>query len=99
MRMHRGSSKGPRGPSRAPGTLPLSASPRRVAVVLEVTRGGAVERHRLRVPVGTLVRAVLREIGRAPEGCAVLRDDASVPLDTPIVAPTRFVVVPTFSGG
>jgi sulfur carrier protein ThiS len=45
------------------------------------------------------VRTLLRELGHAAEGSAVLIDGVSVPLDTPIETPTRLVVVPTFSGG
>jgi sulfur carrier protein ThiS len=97
--MHRGSSKGARALARGPETLPLSASPPRIRVVLEVTRGAGIERHGLRVAPGTLVRAALREIGRSPEGCAVLLGDVSLPLDTPIDRPMRLTVVPTFSGG
>jgi sulfur carrier protein ThiS len=100
MRMHRGSSKDVRDPSRATGILPLSASSRSVvAVVLEVTRAGSVDRHRVKVTRGTSVRAVLRTIGRAAEGSAVLLDDRSIPLDTLIERPVRLVVVSTFSGG
>jgi len=54
---------------------------------------------RVEVPVGTLVRAVVRSAGEAPEGCAVLIEGMSVPLDTPTERPTRLTVVPTFSGG
>jgi sulfur carrier protein ThiS len=95
--MHRGSSKEARDASRASETLPLSASP--VTVWVEVTRGGSVERRRLRVAPGTTVRAVLRTAGLAPEGSAVLVAGTSVPLDVPIDRPTRLTVVPTFSGG
>ncbi len=97
--MHRGSSKEARGATRASETLPLSASPVLVAVRIEVTRGGSVERHRLRIPAGTHVRAVLRRVGCAPEGSAVLVRGTSVPLDAPIDRATRLTVVPTFSGG
>ena len=97
--MHRGSSKGGRGGPPPPGSLPLSASPGSLSVVLEVTRGGSVERHRLRVVPGTMVRAALLRVGQAPEGCAVLIDDVPVPLDTVLDRPIRLTVVPTFSGG
>jgi sulfur carrier protein ThiS len=97
--MHRGSSKGARNQRRPPETLPLSASPSKVSVVIEFTRGGSVERQRVRVAPGTLVRTVLRSSGRSPEGCAVLQGDVSIPLDTPIMGPVRLTVVPTFSGG
>ena len=100
MRMHRGSSKDVPGVARAAETLPLSASaPRTVSVVLELTRAGAVERRRLRVPVGTTVRVALRRIGQAPEGSAVLLGQTPVPLDLPIEGPLRLTVVSTFSGG
>jgi sulfur carrier protein ThiS len=97
--MHRGSSKEARGAPRASESLPLSASPALVTVVVDVTRGGSVERRRIRVPSGTTVRAVLRRAGHAPEGSAVLVGGTSVPLDQPIDGPTRLTVVPTFSGG
>jgi sulfur carrier protein ThiS len=100
MRMHRGSSKDARQSDRATETLPLSASSRTsVAVVLEVTRGGSVERRQVTVTRGTPVRAVLRSIGHAAEGSAVLLDGTSIPLDTPVERPLRLVVVSTFSGG
>jgi sulfur carrier protein ThiS len=98
--MHRGSSKDVSGVSRTTETLPLSASaPRAVTVVLELTRAGTVERRRLRIPVGTTVRAALLRVGQAPEGSAVLLDDTPVPLDLPIERPLRLTVVSTFSGG
>jgi sulfur carrier protein ThiS len=98
--MHRGSSKGARETARAPEILPLSASPPpRVAVVIEITRGASVRRRRLRVPVGTPVRSILRSAGLAPEGSAVLIDETPVPLDLLVERPLRLVVVPTFSGG
>jgi sulfur carrier protein ThiS len=99
MRMHRGSSKGGRSTDRPPETLPLSASPRTVPVVIELTRGGSVRRVELTVPIGTPVRTLLREVGQRAEGSAVLIDDTPVPLDTPVEGPVRLVVVPTFSGG
>jgi sulfur carrier protein ThiS len=70
-----------------------------VEVIVEVTRAGSVRRHALEVAAGTPVRAVLRSLGQAPEGSAVLVDDVPVPLDAPIDRPTTLVVVPTFSGG
>jgi len=98
MRMHRGSSKGtgPRDP--VPGPLPLSASST-VRVQVEVARAGRSTSLERSVPVGTLVRAVVRGVGEAPEGSAVLVDGVSVPLDTPITTPLRLTVIPTFSGG
>jgi sulfur carrier protein ThiS len=97
--MHRGSSKDAAGDPRTSDNLPLSASSRTIPVVLEITRGGAVERHRLRVAPGTLVRAVLRSSGHAPEGSAVLDGEIPVPLDAPIERAVTLTVVPTFSGG
>jgi sulfur carrier protein ThiS len=97
--MHRGSSKGGAEPLRPPEHLPLSASPRTVRVVFEVTRGAGVREHPLTVPEGTLVRVALRAIGQAPEGSAVLDGATPVPLDTPLDRPIRLTVVPTFSGG
>jgi sulfur carrier protein ThiS len=99
MRMHRGSSKGVRAAPGPAGTLPLSASPRTVAVRVEITRAGSVRRRTVRVPPGESIRGVLRRLGEPAEGSAVLIDDAPVPLDTPIERPVRLVVLPTFSGG
>jgi len=99
MRMHRGSSKGDRAETRPPESLPLSASPARVRVTIELTRAGAVVRHRRTVPVGTPVRSLLREFGQRAEGSAVLVEGTPVPLDTPLERPVTLVVVPTFSGG
>jgi sulfur carrier protein ThiS len=96
--MHRGSSKGPAGTPPRPGNLPLSASPW-VQVSLVVERAGRADHHSLRVPQGTPVRDVLRSIGQAVEGSAVLSDDQPVPLDLPIEHDARFTVIPTFSGG
>ena len=98
MRMHRGSSKGTGQGGPAPELLPLSASaPVRIEVeIARAARSVVVARS---VPRGTLVKQVVRDVGEAPEGSAVLIDGRSVPLDTPIVAPLRLVVVPTFSGG
>ena len=81
-----------------PEHLPLSASPD-VRVEVEVARAGRSVVHERRVAPGTLVKQVVRSVGEAPEGAAVLVDGVSVPLDTPIDAPLRLVVVPTFSGG
>ncbi|MGB6443436.1 MAG: hypothetical protein WBF81_09100 [Thermoplasmata archaeon] len=67
--------------------------------MVEIARGGAVDRRRIRVASGTLVRTALRAVGQAPEGCAVLVAEVSIPLDTPIDRPLRLTVVPTFSGG
>jgi sulfur carrier protein ThiS len=99
MRMHRGSSKDARGLPPATGTLPLSASPARHRVEVEVARGGRTRAFTLDVVSGTLVRAVVRAAGESPEGCAVLIGETPVPLDTPVDRPVRLTVVPTFSGG
>jgi sulfur carrier protein ThiS len=86
--------------TRPPETLPLSASPeRRVWVTVELTRGASVEERRVRVAAGTEVRALLRSIGQAPEGSAVLVRDVPIPLDTRMERTTRLTVLPTFSGG
>ena len=98
MRMHRGSSKGAGPGDPVPGSLPLSASSP-VRVEVEVARAGGSKSFERDVPVGTLVRAVVRAVGEAPEGSAVLVDGVSVPLDTPITTPLRLTVIPTFSGG
>jgi sulfur carrier protein ThiS len=100
--MHRGSSKGTGRARPVPEILPLSASPSPSGVRVEVVvaRGSRPGPPAVRwVPPGTAVRAVLRDLGHAPEGSAVLIDGTPVPLDTPIEAPTRLTVVPTFSGG
>ena len=100
MRMHRGSSKDGRGPPPATGSLPLSASPPpELEVVLELTRGGGTDLRSVRVPAGTRLRTVLKGLGLAAEGSAVLLDGVSVPLDLSIDRPLRLTVVPTFSGG
>lgn len=101
MRMHRGSSKDGEGGALPPETLPLSASrPSLLVVDVEVARAGHDgDRRREEVEAGTTVRELLRRMGRAPEGCAVLLDDVSVPLDRPIDRPLSLRVVPTFSGG
>jgi sulfur carrier protein ThiS len=100
--MHRGSSKGSGKRRPLPEALPLSASQSRatVAVEFDVARGrrtGPVVR--LEVEVGTPLREVLRTLGHAPEGSAVLRDGVPIPLDTRVDRAARFTVVPTFSGG
>ena len=97
--MHRGSSKGARSDPPAPEILPLSASPATISVDVEVERGGSVRRQTIEVRPGTLVRAALRSLGHAAEGSAVLIDETPIPLDTPILAPLRLTVIPTFSGG
>lgn len=99
--MHRGSSKGAGRPRSVPETLPLSASPPPlVEVEISVARGTRQgPRQVVSVAPGTLVRAVVRQLGHSPEGCAVLQDGVAIPLDTPIERPVRLIVVPTFSGG
>jgi sulfur carrier protein ThiS len=62
-------------------------------------RAGRSRSVSLDVAYGTLVRAVVRAAGEAPEGCAVLVGGTPTPLDTPIELPLRLTVVPTFSGG
>lgn len=96
--MHRGSSKGVRATPREPETLPLSASPA-PSVEVVIARAGRETVLRLPAPPGTLVRSILRAAGQAPEGSAVLVDDVSIPLDTPVDGIVRIVVLPTFSGG
>ena len=98
MRMHRGSSKGERAPSPSPEHLPLSASAS-ISVEVEVARAAGSAVHRRRVARGTLVKELVRSVGQAPEGAAVLVDGIPIPLDTPVDRPLRLVVVPTFSGG
>ena len=97
--MHRGSSKGGARARAPPETLPLSASPARVRVTVEVARAGRVVRRVFDVPPGTLVREAVRRVGHSPEGCAATIDDTPVPMDLPVERPVRIVVVPTFSGG
>ncbi|MCI4348097.1 MAG: hypothetical protein L3J97_05705 [Thermoplasmata archaeon] len=62
-------------------------------------RAGQSERHTRWVPKGTQLRVVLRSIGQAVEGSAVLDGDRPVPLDLPLERNARFTVIPTFSGG
>jgi sulfur carrier protein ThiS len=96
--MHRGSSKERRGRPRRSESLPLSASPT-VCIRLEVTRASQTAVHTVRVNRGTPLRTVLRSIGQSVEGSAVLVGDRPVPLDLPLEKDSRFVVIPTFSGG
>ena len=70
-----------------------------VEVVVEIVRGAGARERVVRVAAGAQVRAVLRTLGEAPEGSAVLVDGISIPLDTTIDRPLRLTVVPTFSGG
>ncbi len=98
--MHRGSSKGAQDPLRSPESLPLSASAARlIPVDLEVTRAGRSIDHHLELPGGTRVRDALRRIDLPPEGCLVLDDGRSLPLDAPLDRPRRLQIVPTHSGG
>jgi len=99
MRLHRGSSKDARGTTPTTGSLPLSALPSLLTVTVEIARAATSAHHAVEVPRGTLVRDVVRSLGVSPEGCMVLVEETPVPLDTPIDAPTRITVVPTFSGG
>jgi sulfur carrier protein ThiS len=96
--MHRGSSKGAGAARPAPEPLPLSASAT-VSVEVEVARGPSPSVQVRAVAPGTRVKELVRSVGEAPEGSAVLIDGVSVPLDTPVDRPVRLVVVPTFSGG
>ena len=98
MRMHRGSSNGSAGPPRDPETLPLSAPPL-VCVSLHIERARSVEVRTIRVPPGRTLREILRTVGMAAEGSAVLDEGRSVPLDTRVDRDCEFTVVPTFSGG
>ncbi len=98
--MHRGSSKGSGETSAGPEILPLSASPGgRVRVEIEVARAGRSSVVTLEVPAGTTVRTLLRQLGQAPEGSAVLVRDTPISLDTAVETDIRLTVVPTFSGG
>jgi sulfur carrier protein ThiS len=45
------------------------------------------------------VRDALRRIDLPPEGCLVLDDGRSLPLDAPLDRPRRLQIVPTHSGG
>jgi sulfur carrier protein ThiS len=98
MRMHRGSSKGTGAGRPGPERLPLSASAT-VTVEVEIARGGGAPLRILSVRAGTTVKELVRSLGEAPEGSAVLVGGVSVPLDTPLDGPVRLTVVPTFSGG
>jgi len=98
MRMHRGSSKGASDVPGVPEALPLSASPP-FSVVFDVQRGGRTDVRTLSMAGRTTLRAALRSVGEFAEGSAVFEAGRSLPLDTPIVGPRRFQVVPTFSGG
>ncbi|MGC2288657.1 MAG: hypothetical protein WA688_02205 [Thermoplasmata archaeon] len=66
---------------------------------MEVVRAGRSDRHTVFVPKGTPLRNVLRSIGQAAEGSAVLSGERPVPLDIPLEKSARFTVIPTFSGG
>jgi sulfur carrier protein ThiS len=95
--MHRGSSKAGGASPPPADNLPLSAPS--LAVEVEVARAGRSTLFHLEVAPGTTVRAVVRQVGQAPEGAVVLLDETPVPLDLPIDRPLRLTVVPTFSGG
>lgn len=70
-----------------------------IRIELEVVRAGSSNLHVAEVSPGAPLRSALRAIGQAAEGCAVLDGDRPIPLDTPLLAPARFTVLPTFSGG
>ena len=99
MRMHRGSSNAPGAAPPRAETLPLSASGRTATVLLVVARAGREERLSVTVPVGARIRDALERAGLAPEGCAVLLGDRSLPLDEPVEADASFTVLLAFSGG
>lgn len=80
-------------------TLPLSASPVLVAFHYELARGPPTGPRTLELPPLSTGRDLLRALGRAVEGSALLIDDRPVPLDAPLPADRTVVVVPTFSGG
>ena len=89
---------GPTGPG--PEILPLSASPPdRVLVRVTIERASRASSQEVWVARGTLVRALLRALGFAPEGSAVLVGGVPWPLDRPIEADVDLVLIPTFSGG
>ncbi len=88
--------------ARADGPTPADPVPAPVLpipVEVEVARAARTRFEHREVPAGTEVRELVRSVGEAPEGVAVLVDGRSIPLDTPIDAPVRLLVVPTFSGG
>ncbi|MCI4353637.1 MAG: hypothetical protein L3K14_09725 [Thermoplasmata archaeon] len=66
---------------------------------LAVARAGRSDQHTVEVARGTPLRVVLRSIGQAVEGSAVLLGGRPVPLDLPLERNARFTVIPTFSGG
>jgi sulfur carrier protein ThiS len=66
---------------------------------LEIVRAGQSDVRTIRVPKGTVLRAVLRSVGQSVEGSAVLAGERPVPLDLPLEKSARYVVIPTFSGG
>ncbi len=82
-----------------PPSSSASPPPVEIEVLVEVARAGRSTVRSERVVAGTLVKELLRRMGQAPEGSAVLVDGRSVPLDTPLSDPIRLVIVPTFSGG
>jgi sulfur carrier protein ThiS len=68
-------------------------------VTVEVVRAGRSTVRTVDVPTGSPVRVVVRAVGHAAEGCAVLIGDRPVPMDLALLEPTRLTVIPTFSGG
>lgn len=100
--MHRGSSNGAAVAPPAPETLPLSASPSPaplISIELELLRASAPTVRVVEIRCGAPVRAALRAAGWPAEGSCVLEGETPVPLDRPLLGPTRLRVVPTFSGG
>ncbi len=90
----------PPGPEAHPTEeLPVRTIHPTVSVELEIVRAVSRQVLRVEVPRGSSIRDALRSAGRPPEGSAVLEGDRPLPLDHPILAPARYLVVPTFSGG
>ncbi len=99
MRMHRGSSKGTDPPGSVPESLPLSASPGSLEIVVEFLRPPGAPARALRLPAGSTVGDAVRAVGRPLEGSAVLVEGRPVPLDEPVAPRARLVLISTFSGG
>jgi hypothetical protein len=97
--MHRGSSKGETPSERSPEILPLSASGDLVSVDFEIVRGGRSSLAKVWVARGALLRTAIRLAGHSPEGSAVLDGEVPLPMDSPITASCRYLLIPTFSGG
>lgn len=97
--MHRGNPAGstpkasdPEGPGPSLPSPPLE-------IVVEPFRSTGPPAVTLRVPPGTTVRDLLRQLDRPAEGSAVLLEGRPVPLDEVILVSGRIVLIPTFSGG